>query len=374
MANDPDDSVVYLSVAVEGIDFAAQATYAEVEDNDRLIDRAAIVLDDPQGSITDVPREGQTLTVELGWASEHAVLFEGDIVRVVTESFGAAARRVTLVALDPAYRMMQGVPKTRDHTGSLSSIIQKIVGEYNIPVGQIELDPDPSFTDDAPLRQTNRKDWAFIQYLAERYRVRAFVEYNEGASKFYAVSETKIIQGDSLGTLAYTGGPGRIVEFRYQRVAGSAVPVSSAVTVDPATGDVVTAPASPASGSEPAPQPDPAKKDELNALSGSLADDYTKALDKAGTAKLKPESQRPTAIVAGVPSDPTLPDLVSKVDPTRALGLHGDGVTVGSVKLRAKGKLGIAGIANWAEGDWYVRQVNHVVTRENYWTRFVVTR
>src|SRR3954465_1281683 len=106
MANDPDDSVVYLSVAVEGIDFAAQATYAEVEDNDRLIDRAAIVLDDPQGSITDVPREGQTLTVELRWASDHAVLFEGDIVRVVTESFGAAARRVTLVALDPAYRMM----------------------------------------------------------------------------------------------------------------------------------------------------------------------------------------------------------------------------------------------------------------------------
>ena len=56
------------------------------------------------------------------------------------------------------------------------------------------------------------------------------------------------------------------------------------------------------------------------------------------------------------------------------LGLHGDGLAVGTVKLRAKGKIGIEGIANWAEGDWYVRQVNHIAMSQNYWTRFVVTR
>ena len=53
---------------------------------------------------------------------------------------------------------------------------------------------------------------------------------------------------------------------------------------------------------------------------------------------------------------------------------HGDGLAVGTIKLRAKGKVEIAGVANWAEGDWYVRQVTHIIADQNYLTRFVVTR
>src|ERR1700737_1604641 len=104
MASDPEDALVYLVVSVQGVDFAAQVTYTEVEDNDRLIDRAAVVLDDPKGAVGDIPREGQILKIELGWLTEHAVLFEGEIIRVVTEGYGATARRVTLVALDLSYR------------------------------------------------------------------------------------------------------------------------------------------------------------------------------------------------------------------------------------------------------------------------------
>lgn len=370
----PDDALVYLSVSVQGVDFASQVTYVDVEDNDRLIDRAAVVLDDPKGAVGDVPREGQSITIELGWLTEHAVLFEGEIIRVVTEGFGPLSRRVTLIALDLSYRMMQLAPKTRDHKGSLSSILQAIVSDYGLPIGQIQLDPDPTFTDDAPLRQTNRKDWAFIQDVADRYRARAFVEYNEGVSKFYAVSESALTQGDNLGSLSYSEGPGRIVEFRYQRVAGSAAPQSTAITLDPLTGDVVNPPSPTPTTPEPDPAPDPDRLDALKTMSSGLADDYTKALDKAGKAEHKPDDQRPKAILAGLPSDPTLPDRVALIDPTRALGLHGDGVAVGTVKLRAKAKVGIEGIANWAEGDWYVRQVNHVVAEKNYWTRFVVTR
>src|ERR1051326_3027945 len=155
MATDPEDVLLYLSVSVQGVDYGAQVTYLDVEDHDRLIDRAAVVLDDPKGAIGDVPREGQSVTIELGWLTEHAVLFEGDIIRVVTEGYGPVARRVTLIALDPSYRLMQLAPKTRDHKGSLSSIFQAIVSEYGLPIGQIQLDPDPSFTDDVPLRQTN---------------------------------------------------------------------------------------------------------------------------------------------------------------------------------------------------------------------------
>ena len=102
MAPDADDTLAYLALSVEGINLAAQVTYAEVEDNDRLIDRAVVVLDDPHGAIADLPREGQAVRVDMGWKSEHAVLFEGAITRVVTEAFGVEARRVTLVAFDPS--------------------------------------------------------------------------------------------------------------------------------------------------------------------------------------------------------------------------------------------------------------------------------
>jgi len=190
MATNPDDALVHLVVSVEGVDLSAQVSYVDIEDDDRLIDRATVVIDDPYGAVGDIPREGQGLQIELGWVSEYAVLFDGDIIRVVTEAHGALTRRVTLVALDVSYRLMQGEPKTRDHTGSLSSIIQAIVAEYGLAVGQVQLDPDPSITDDLPLRQTNKKDWAFIQEVAQRYRARAFVEYNDGASQLYAVSDT----------------------------------------------------------------------------------------------------------------------------------------------------------------------------------------
>jgi phage protein D len=374
MAIDPEDGLVFLSVTVQDVEVSAQVTYAEVEDNDRLIDRATVVVYDPNGALGDIPREGQTMAVELGWMTEHAVIFQGDIVRVVTEATSGGPRRVTLVAFDPSYRMAQGLPKTRDHVGKLSDIFKTIVGEYSLPVGQIALDPDPEFTAELPLRQTNRKDWAFVQEIAARYRARAFVEFNEGASKFYAVAESQLLQSESIGTLSYAEGPGQLVEFRYQRIAASAAPQSTAVTLDPLSGEIVTAPAPAPPPSEPPPAPDPVRADALDALGGSFGADYTAALDQAGKAETKPEQQRPLAIVAGLPSDPTIPDRIARLDPTRALGLHGDGVAVGSINLRAKGKVGIAGIANWAEGDWYVRQVTHITADKQYWSRFVVSR
>lgn len=374
MAPDADDTLAYLALSVEGINLAAQVTYAEVEDNDRLIDRAVVVLDDPHGAIADLPREGQAVRVDMGWKSEHAVLFEGAITRVVTEAFGVEARRVTLVAFDPSYQLMQGVPVTKDHTGAVSSIVKAIVGKYPLPIGQIELDPDPTIPATAPLRQTNKRDWVFIQDLAARFAARAFVEYNDGAAKFYFVAESRLLQGDKMGALTYSGGPGQLVEFRYQRVAASASPLPAATAVDPATGDPVDSPAPAPPAPEEPPAPDSVHNAVLDGLGGGLGDDYTSAIAVTAKAKATPDRQRPQTFVRGLPSDPVLAAQAAIQDPTRAFGLHGEGLAVGTIHLRAKGKVGIAGVANWAEGDWYVRQAHHIISESNYWTRFIVTR
>jgi hypothetical protein len=91
--------------------------------------------------------------------------------------------------------------------------------------------------------------------------------------------------------------------------------------------------------------------------------------------------------VPGQPSDPDLAARAVVTDPTRVLGLRGEGRAVGTVMLRAKGKVTIIGLSDWAEGDWYVSKAVHSWSdtrtpddvrahrrRSSYETRFTATR
>ena len=69
----PNDRDPFIKATWQGQDVSSFVREAEIEDDDRLIDKAVITFDDRVGAFT----EGQTLTLELGWQNEHAVLFEG---------------------------------------------------------------------------------------------------------------------------------------------------------------------------------------------------------------------------------------------------------------------------------------------------------
>jgi hypothetical protein len=316
------------------------------------------------------------------------MLFEGIVWRVKTESHsdGAASKQwVTLVALDLSYKLNQGEGKAKVHSaGKLSDILKGIVAPYQIPVGQIKLVEDPEFKADAPLVQGPKTDWAFIQELAVRYGARAFVEVNSDKSQFYFVSEKFFLDGESAGQITYVHGTSQLIEFTYQRVASGAAPVRSANVTDPLTG-------TPAAKQAPAPTPeapisaDPDVKSRLDKLGTGAGSVYGDVTDVMAKSEGKAEDARAKELVAGLPSDPALGDATVQQDPTRALGFVGKGTAVGNVELRAKGKLTIKGIAPWAEGDWYVRRVNHQITtgagadpqgkaRASYITRFMVTR
>jgi hypothetical protein len=83
-------------------------------------------------------------------------------------------------------------------------------------------------------------------------------------------------------------------------------------------------------------------------------------------------------VVGGAPSDPNLPERVTRRDPTRVVGLYGRGKVTGTIMLRAKGKVEILGVAPWADGDWYVRKAIHKIIlgdeSGSYETEFEVTR
>jgi hypothetical protein len=77
------------------------------------------------------------------------------------------------------------------------------------------------------------------------------------------------------------------------------------------------------------------------------------------TATVDSSSQLKAGRVAGLPDSPDRVQQATRQDPTRKLGWLGEGRAVGNISLRAKGLVTIQGIPSWAEGDWYLCQVNH---------------
>jgi hypothetical protein len=346
----------YKRVHLQGIDISANVRSAEVEDNDRLIDRAVVVLNDPNGTGSEAPREGNTLLVDLGWGENHAVLFEGEITQIANAAAGCDPKQLTITALDLSYRIRRRPFRATHHIGSLSSILRTIVTREpntGIAVGQIEPAPDPEFTEAAPLRQTTQNDWDFILLLARRYACRAFVEYNGGASKFYFIPIARLVEGEAMGTLTATGMAGRITRFSYERAASSAAPRSETATIDPITGDTVTVPAPP-----PAAEPAHTPSETVAEAGGSALDS---ALGVAAEATETPSSHRPEGFRPGSPSSSTRAETDAAQDPTLALGFTARGACVGTVMLRAKGAVDVAGISGWGTGRWYVRKVKHTV-------------
>jgi hypothetical protein len=386
------DDVPVVKVTIEKIDFSANVESVNVEDPDRAIYRARVVFDDPDAKISQIAREQAVLQVSMGWNSENTLLFEGVVKGATPDAAGSARQRVTVTAYDFSYKMKQGVKTPEGQrkprtfyldSGTWKDAILKIAGQYKddgifVDPKNIVLTPNPVLSKLKPAVKTEgQSDWDFIQKKAVDFNARAFVEVNGGKSQFYFVSEASLLKGDPMGVLHFcVGGGGReLTEFTYERSGSGASPSSTATVIDPQTGNPITKAADP-----PAPEPPLAVDPQADA-------DLAKAADLLSKAAGKPEESRPAPVLVGGVSDPQKYATEVKADPTRIIGFSGRGTAIGTVKLRAKGKVTINGIAPWAEGDWYVHQVNHIFTRINvidakkqkrdrstYQTKFFVTR
>lgn len=380
-----DSAVAELSVSADGQDWrdvSPPIVSVDIEDHDRLTDKATVVLDDNTGVLADVSFEGVEVRLTLGWQAEKATIFEG----VVTGSRVIAApggQQIELTALDFTSRMSRHTPEPPmvwHSNETLKDVLTSIVGrtEYGITPFQIEPTDNLTYDDIHQLRQANVNDWEFVLGLAGRQNCLTFLEFDgTDASKFYFVPIAKVGTAEPIGELRYCRGTGELIEFDYERVSSGALPARSVSTIDPSSGQVVTPPV-PAPADRPAlPAPatgrDPALGPSRRAALESLAE-----LVAVTNAQLK----RPTERVAGQAADPTAAAAQVVPDPTRALGFSGRGVASGTVKLRAKSRVTISGIAPWAEGVWYVTKVNHVYTRErinnrtrsSYYSKFTATR
>lgn len=379
----------FVEIKLEDSKIGADIVSVVIEDHDQWVDKATIVVDDPNAQYLQAAREGLSVTVDLGW-KKHAVIFEGVLAQPTGICTTGGLRQTTLVALDLSHQM-RAAKRTEDHVGDLSKILEKLVArpEYKkkIEVGKIEVekkdDKEPTYTERVPLRQHGVSDWVLIQELAEKYQARAFVEYNEGSSKFYWVPIKKLLDSFTLGSFHYCQGSGKLLDFKLQRFAAGASEAAAMSVIDPLSGAVTSTPPEPKPQPEPAPAADPGTLARIGGYSPRAAEQYKSALELAAGAQSTPEDQKPTGGRQIGASDVQALGEKHGSNPAFKLGLRGTGRCVGTIDLRAKGKVSIYGIAPIYEGDWYLRSVRHVYTRvldadrkdrSTYHSEFVATR
>ena len=374
MAGDPP----FLSIRWnDKADLTGVARSVTIEDDDRLIDKATVVIADPQRSAPEF-RGDQTLEITMGWSAQHAMMFSGIVQSASGTNAADGTSTITIVAYDPSV-LMHREPCDATYTGTLSSVVRTVAGRHpTIPIRDVVCDPDPNFTGTPQLIQHNLTDLQFLQWLAWRYGHRAFVEVNDGRPQFSFVSNQRLMQGDVMGTLQWCRGLRQLTEFRYEKVAARAARQRIAATPDPATGTDT-----PTQGATPAPIDPPIASPDRAAALGA-ADPALRTRYEAGVqaAQANPAPAPTPAPVVGLPSDPHLATAVTALDPTQVLGLRGTGTAVGTVMLRAKGKVRIEGVAPWAEGEWYVRKAVHTwrdtssrrARSASYQTSFTVTK
>ena len=379
-----DAAVVEVKVSADGEDWrdiSPPVQFADVEDHDRLTDRAKVILDDPAGVLAHASFEGLEIRVGLGWNAENATIFEGVVTapRAVTSGDGA---RVELTCLDFTYRMSRHTPDPPmqwNRGERLSDVIRSIVTgrEYGLTVAQIEPINDVTYDEDTVLRQANQDDWSFVQALAERHNCLAFVEFDgSDESRFYFVPIERVATAEPVGILSRCLGSGDLIRFSYERISSGALVQRTTTATNPVTGETVSQEAS-APVPQEVPAPSVGRNTDVSASRRAALEALTE-LSATALAQQRADRRR----VAGRADNPAVVGDRVVADPTRLLGYRGTGAATGTVMLRAKSRVTIGGVAPWADGDWYLTKVNHVYTRErinrrlhtSYVSTFTATR
>lgn len=371
-----------LSMSADGKDWrdlTPPLRSVDVEDHDRLTDKATIVFDDPGGALAHASFEGLTVRVALGWGDRTVTIFEGVIAghRVIATR---DTQSLELTALDFTFRMAGHVPdppRVWNSGERLSDVVRALVTrpEYRIVAAQIEPTDDRRFDEKSPLRQANVNDWEFVLDLAHRQNCLAFVEFDgQNESRFSFVPVAKVVAAQPAGELRHICDGGHLLEFDYERIAAAAPPLRQESAIDPVSGQVVV---KPVAAQQPRPALPPPAAERLDPRQRRALEALTELAAVADT-----RLTRPAERVAGAAADPAAAAARVVPDPTKRLGFSGRGVATGNVALRAKSMVTIKGVASWAEGDWYVTKANHVFTRTpgtgrarpGYYTKFTATR
>jgi len=370
----------YYKIIVEGQDITAWVSSVQVVEDDRQADSVSITIPDPRMVFADALMEGCEIQADLGYAEkdQHALMIKAMITKVDVSYTDGGVPGVKLSGEDKSILMGLTERTKLWSKTTVGAIVRQIVQGHKFQGNKlfssvsVRLSPDPKVVAE---HQDGKTDLAFLQDLAKTYHAKCFVELDENDKEvLYFIPERRVVtlrRPDTL-VLRYRQGPGSTLQSFSPSFDASYLDRMRDVKDVGDKGERLKSPPEP-----PAEVAEWSLPKNLKARVRTSDFDRLEALFNAGAGhrkelQAKLAARRPSpGRVARTQADL---DATSDVLESRRLGMSATGSTFGSIWLRAKSNVTIAGVHARFAGDWYVTKVTHTIDTGGYRTEFSCVR
>jgi phage protein D len=367
----------YYNVKIEGVDVTAWVDSVSVTEDDKQADSVQLSIPDPRMIYSDSIFEGSSAEIDLGYAepNQHALMIRATLTKVELSYPDSGVPTLTLQGEDKSIEMGYQEKKLVRRGKSVGAIVKAVAQPYGFKGGvTIGFTPDPK-VGAGLVHQDGKTDLAFLQELAEKYHAKCFVELDEhGQEVLYFIPERRVVKlrrPDDL-VLQYRMGPAsNLISF-------SPTFETSYVDRQKQIADLDTKGKKVESGKQPPSEVVIWKLDEtrLGLASDPDKDRIRQLYDKGAAKKKKQQEQltKPRPGVGKVAHDQGDVDAQNLAIESRKLGMSASGSVAGTIWLRAKSNVLIAGAGSRFNGRWYVTGVTHKIDGGGYKTDFKCVR
>jgi phage protein D len=364
----------YFAVSLEGQDVTPWVSSVQVVEDDRQADSFKLTVPDPRMVLADALLEGSRAEIDLGYTDQdqHALMLRGTVTKVELSYPENGVPAVTISGEDKSIEMGLEERTVLWQRTTVGTVVSRIASRYGFARVEVGLRPDPKITAE---HQDGKTDLAFLQDLAKNYHAKCFVELDEGDREvLYFVPERRVVTLRRPETLVlrYRQGPGSTLRSFSPSFDASYLDRLREVNDVDDQGDPVKTrddpPVEVTVWELPA---------DLDARVGGadrtrLHTLYSTGVGRRRDLQTKLVARRPApGRVARTQGDL---DATTDVAESRRLGMSATGATIGTIWLRAKSTVRIAGVHERFIGDWYVTKVTHTVDTGGYRTEFSCVR
>lgn len=369
-----DARVPFWSVRIEGEDVSPWVSAVQLVEDDRQADSVSITIPDPRMAWADALMEGCRAEVDLGYAEpgQHALMLRATLTKVETAYPESGVPELKLKGEDKSIEMGLAEKTVLWEDTTVGGVVSRIADPYGFARVEVGLAPDPAVTRE---HQDGKTDLAFLQDLARTYHAKCFVELDESDREvLYFIPERRVVSLRRPETLVlrYRQGPGSTLQSFSPAFDASYLDRLREVHDLDDDGQPVTTP--PEQPTEVVVWSLPA---DLRSRVSTADWQRVQTLYDAG---VREKRSLQAALTAARPAPGRVArgqaDLDASTDvlESRRLGMSARGTTTGTIWLRAKSSVVVAGVHERFAGEWYVTGVTHSVGTGGYKTDFACVR
>ena len=377
-----DDIYYSITVSATGVsqDLSNDITALTIDEQSGKPDELNMTLSDEYKVYSHSLRIGMSVEVDLGFASDHSLIFSGHIYRVEGEFPQDGVPTLKIIAHDRSKLMGLRTRNRRWTDTNLSGIVNDIASEYFGPFGvMVDVLGDPEFIGNG-IRQTEETDLTFLLRLAQTYGCEMFVELQNGLELLNFKSQQAIMTEDPGITLYYgrCGVDNRLLTFNANSDVGDmqlprqlgGMDYDSGEATEMQVGEVI----------EVGTSEDEFLDENLAAFAQDHPEQAASVVPLMAVASSAPEELRQymgTVNREAIQTFTTAANLQARSQnqfSTHIYGMSGNGTVVGNQRIHAQKNIDIADVGGQFSGIWYLSQVRHVVDNQGYRTEFECQR